>query len=670
MKITREMSDRASFTGGIEFDVATGALTRGSLERSASADAPREVRLGYSEAVPQLQISMTDACNMACTYCSFRQRIGLDGKAVNMPLETARRAIDFFAANLGPADAYARIDFGLSGEPMLRRDLHSTVQGWIEAALARTSVSMAWAGPMVTNATLALSDRQLLESLGPPQDISCDGPPEVHDTFRPYADGRGTYHDIRRVTDAVLARHPDMGVSAVLTARFNRFDEIFLHLYEEMGFRSIYMKPVNVAPTVDYGLNAATLQLFMDGYERLVDLFLAQPPEKCLSYLLALSPDDFFMRYFYRLKDRSRQVYRCGAGKSGVYVDTNGKLYPCAHFMGKPGWDIGHIDTGFDEAKRRRFIEAHVDTREPCKSCWARYICGGGCYYQAVLANGDIDTPDLVKCDLIRFIATQAIRLLDRLEVETPEVLEALPVPLCISEEEVDTPAAAAYRPVGRFSIAPAGAQAFQLSPRNAERGLLDPRAAGTISVEHSAGALRVRFASNERLGWNAIRVWFIDLVRDSPRFRDLALIKPSIKGRLIALSRAGGAAQFLIPNTEQVQRVPYAPQKWGVLEGASVERGPQTIEAVLPLQAVFGREMRADEDYGLNIFVELEGGGRSLVSRYEPFLLIRAGECGPLTPLGPEFDPRLVSSNRINPDPPRGMIPLGRWNGLHGNVC
>jgi radical SAM protein with 4Fe4S-binding SPASM domain len=586
-------------------------------------------------------------------------------------METARRAIDFFAANLGPCDGYARIDFGLSGEPMLRRNLHSTLHGWIEAALAGTSVSIAWAGPMVTNATLALNDQQLLESLGPPQDISCDGPPEVHDAFRPYTGGRGSYHDIRRVTDAVLARHPDMGVSAVLTARYDRFDQIFLHLYEEMGFRSIYMKPVNVAHTVDYGLNASTLKCFMDGYERLVDLFLAQAPEKRLSYLLALSPDDFFMRYFYRLRDRSRQVYRCGAGKSGAYVDTNGKLYPCAHFIGKPGWDIGHIDTGFDESKRRRFIEAHVDTREPCKSCWARYICGGGCYYQAVLANGDMDTPDLVKCDLIRFIATQAIRLLERLDAETPEVLEALPAPLFISSADVDTPPEALYKPQGHFSALAPTEGAYQIVKRNAERCLLDPRANGSISVEHSSGSLQVRFTPNEWLRWKAIQIWFIDLIRDSPRFRDLALIKSSIMGKLIVLARAGGAPQYLVRGNERVRRVPYIPEQWQILEGARVTRGWQTVEVMLPLNAVFGREMAdVNQDYGLNIFVELEGGGRMSLSRYEPFLLINAGENGPLAPLGPEFDSRPVSSEKINPDPPRGMIPLVRWNGLQGNVC
>ncbi|MCP4704731.1 MAG: SPASM domain-containing protein, partial [candidate division Zixibacteria bacterium] len=58
--------------------------------------------------------------------------------------------------------------------------------------------------------------------------------------------------------------------------------------------------------------------------------------------------------------------------------DTNGKLYPCAHFMGCSGWEIGHIQTGFNKEKVDKFISLHVDSRSSCQPCWAKYLCGGG----------------------------------------------------------------------------------------------------------------------------------------------------------------------------------------------------------------------------------------------------------------------------------------------------
>jgi radical SAM additional 4Fe4S-binding domain len=282
---------------------------------------------------------------------------------------------------------------------------------------------------------------ELAVRIGPPQDISVDGPREVHDRVRFYTNDRGgTYDDVRSVLDRVLAKHPDMGVSAVLTAYCTDFAMIFRHLFEDIGARNIYMKPVNATHDKDYALNARTLPEFQRGYAEMVEHILDHEPEGILDRLLALNSEDYFMRFFYRVKDRTAQVYRCGAGKSGTYLDTNGRLYPCAHFIGKSGWHIGHAATAVDEAKRQEYLDLAVDTREPCRSCSARYVCGGGCYYQAVLANGDIRQPDAVKCDLIRFLTNLAIRLAVHLRQHHPDVLDALPTPYGIPPASATLP--------------------------------------------------------------------------------------------------------------------------------------------------------------------------------------------------------------------------------------
>jgi radical SAM protein with 4Fe4S-binding SPASM domain len=660
MKVEQATAHQVVFTGDIHFDVASGALRRGPAEVCGDPPAPLVIRTGYAEAVPQLQLSMTDACNMECSYCSFRARVHADGKPVNMPMETAHRAIEMFAGEVARDASYARVDFGLAGEPMLRRRAHGTLMEWIAEALQRAELTAAWAGPMVTNATLARHDRELAESLGPPQDISCDGPREVHDAFRPYADGSGTYDDVVAVIRQVLARHPGIGGSAVLTARFHHFDEIFLHLHEVLGFQSIYMKPVNVSPDVDYGLNPDTLPRFQEGYRRLVDLILAQPAPKRLSYLLTLSPDDFFMRYFYRLLNRGHQIYRCGAGKSGAYVDTNGKLYPCAHFIGKSGWDIGDVEHGFDESKRRKFFEAHVDTREPCRSCWARYLCGGGCYYQAVLTNGHFDTPDLAKCDLIRFLCTEAVRLLSALEEETPEVLAALPLPYVVAAADADAPASTVYLPSA--ILVPAGDD-FELNRfPSCEGRIFQAAQSARLRIEHVGNDLLLRLRTD--VPWTSLEIWLVDTEQVPFRFVDLVAATSSVVGiRLRALPDGSLSRAIAPPGT--VRKVPFPPQEWRAV-GSSVQ-GPDGLELQVPLAELFGGVMPAR--YGLNVSLFPTSGGRLVLVRREPFLRVLPSRPGPLRPAGGEFDLD-TEDGTLNARAMDAFIPITRWTGLQANVC
>ncbi|MGB0507621.1 MAG: SPASM domain-containing protein [Pikeienuella sp.] len=44
---------------------------------------------------------------------------------------------------------------------------------------------------------------------------------------------------------------------------------------------------------------------------------------------------------------------------------------------------MGDIAEGPDrEARAAHLDRHHVDKQEHCKSCWARYLCGGGCYHE------------------------------------------------------------------------------------------------------------------------------------------------------------------------------------------------------------------------------------------------------------------------------------------------
>ena len=667
LKTTQEDAEHVVFTDGYVFHVRSGHITPAKAACPCAGPEPIHQITSYREAVPQLQISLTDACNMACTYCSFRDRVHADGKPVTMPLEVVRQGIAAYKDRMVSEDErYSRIDFGLAGETMLVRHMHEEVHRLIEEGLADTPISVVWAGPMVTNATLSLAP-ELADRLGPPQDISIDGPREVHNRVRFYTNNRGgTYDHVRSVLERVLAHHPDMGVSAVLTAYCTDFVMIFRHLFEEIGARNIYMKPVNATHDKDYALNAQTLPAFKQGYAELVDHILSHPPEGILVRLLALNPEDYFMRFVYRVKDRTAQIYRCGAGKSGIYLDTNGNLYPCAHFIGKSGWHIGHADTGVDEDKRRQYLNLAVDTREPCRSCFARYVCGGGCYYQAVLANGDIRKPDEVKCELIRFLTQLATRLVVTLRERHPDVLDALPAPFGIAPEAISAPADTPYQPLGR--LAPASHSLIELTMGGTGRvreGLA--RVMGLSAALKMAGTwltVVLRLPDDPALV-EAVRLWIQPLGPDDFTMRDLIVRRPGDSGSLLRVTPNG--AKWQVVRKDKFRRVPYEPVQWRSADDVDFEWTARELRLGVDL----GPYAEGAGIVGLNLFVDLQCGGWTALALHEPFLALELPAEGALAVEGPEA-PTQASQGAasVNGRLPDGLVPLGRWTGLQANVC
>lgn len=647
-----------------EFDVANGTVSRNAGETTGLLIKNNSVSYltskTYRESIPQLQLSMTDACNMSCSYCSFRSRIGVDGKPVNMDLHVATDAIKLFADEFYKKGnhKYARIDYGLAGEPMLRRHLHSSLYDIIVNEFSKTDTKIVWAGPNVTNATLAL-DEEVLETLGPPQDISCDGPKEVHDDMRKYNNGKGTYDDVRKVMEKVLEKHPGFGVSAVLTAKHPNFDEIFLHHYE-LGFRSIYMKPVNLGPDVDYGLNTKTLPIFIEGYTRLFNLIMSQSDEKKLDYLLALNPEDYFMRFFYRIKDRKKLVYRCGAGKSGVYADTNGKLYACAHFIGKTGWDIGDVKNGFNESKRSQFLNLHVDDREPCKSCWARYLCGGGCYYQAALSNGDISKPDEVKCDLIRFLAEQAIRMVGTLAAESPEVLFALPSPILVSDEYLAADKDTIYRPVAQ--IFSGSSEAINLVTLDKIKSTLMSKVEPLdIGLQKENTNLHIKLKKNTNQ-IKSLGFWFIDLKNELIAIDDVPFLNFHNYGHYYRFEKEFGLSKYN-RQLNSVRRVPYEPDVYSEVGQDIFELDRYDFQ--IELDKVFENYHDLSE-IGFNVFIELENGGNISLISHEPFCIIPLQSNGNLSFVNVEII-REKSQHFIAA---RGMVPYDNLTEIKPNVC
>ena len=115
----------------------------------------------------------------------------------------------------------------------------------------------------------------------------------------------------------------------------------------------------------------------------------------------------------------THRPYPCGAGAGYLGVAADGALAACHRFVGDEHGAMGHVSSGVDRARKGAWLkERHVHHQEPCRSCWARYLCGGG-YHHEVLGRGRI------ACEFIRGWLHYCLQAYVRLSSARPEMFAA-----------------------------------------------------------------------------------------------------------------------------------------------------------------------------------------------------------------------------------------------------
>jgi len=163
-----------------------------------------------------------------------------------------------------------------------------------------------------------------------------------------------------------------------------------LESFLAMGFHSVGFSPVLRSPTGRDEFGGVELA---DLLEAMVDCGLEFERRLLRGERYAFANVWNALREIHR---GTHRPYPCGAGAGYLGVSAEGDLAACHRFVGDDEGRMGHIVEGIDHQAQNRWLrERHVHTQAPCGSCWARYLCSGGCHHE-VLARGRM------ACDYIR----------------------------------------------------------------------------------------------------------------------------------------------------------------------------------------------------------------------------------------------------------------------------
>jgi len=344
--------------------------------------------------VKALCLHLAHTCNLKCSYCfagqgSFGESAGL------MPLAVGQQAIDFLLAASGPR-RHVEVDF-FGGEPLLNFPVleHLVSYGREKASLLGKEIKYT----VTTNAV------QLNERIGNYLDdnrisviLSLDGRREVHDKWRVFPDGRGSYEIVANNISRFLDSHPK--VDYYLRGTFTRYNLDFasdvLHM-SDLGFPKVSVEPVVAFEEEDYAFREEDLPLVCAEYEHLTRELLARSRrgQKVDFYHFNIDLDEGPCLL--------RRLSGCGAGYEYLAVTYKGDLYPCHQFVGRPEYRMGDVYKGIvRDDLRDLFRHAHVYSKEGCSACWARFYCSGGCHANAHAFNGSIRKPYQLACRLMR----------------------------------------------------------------------------------------------------------------------------------------------------------------------------------------------------------------------------------------------------------------------------
>ena len=341
--------------------------------------------------VKSLCLHIAHDCNLRCGYCfagtgAFGHERGL------MTPEVACRAIDFLIEN-GGSRKNAEIDF-FGGEPLLNMETVKVAVAHIRRREAETgkyfNLTLTTNTILLDEEKLAFLNRENIQLI-----LSIDGRREVHDRMRPFADGVGSYDMVlAKMHRAVDARQgQNYFARGTYTAYNTDFAADVLDLADQ-GFLRLSVEPV-VGKGEPYELTEAHLPELYRQYDLLAAEYLRRKAAGCGFEFFHFNVD---------LQNGPCLVKRlsgCGAGHEYFAVTPDGDLYPCHQFVGRDGFKVGNVFDGIERREIcREFREAHVLTKEECRSCWARFYCSGGCHANAHAYNGTIHTPYQMGCAL------------------------------------------------------------------------------------------------------------------------------------------------------------------------------------------------------------------------------------------------------------------------------
>jgi len=386
----------ASAAGGEGPQIAEILRKCGML--AAADDRPPGAILSGPPRPTTATLLLTNACNLRCRYCYASA--GERPQEFMRP-ETARRAIDFVAANAvaRKAPGFA-VDYHGAGEPALHWSLLQESQQYARDAAQRHGLRLR--SSLTTNGALPPHKSAWIAGRLDSANVSFDGLPEIQDENRRFPSGRGSSDivlaTLRSFTRAGFHFSIRMTVTADAAARLAQSVAFLCRRFRP---RAIQVEPLYRMGR-GRGVEDAETEVFTEAFRA------ARRTSERAARLLRFSG-----ARFPTLTNRF-----CGVANDNFCVSPAGPVSACHEvadecqpfaerfFYGRPSPDGPgfEFDSRIYEALRARTVE----NLPYCAGCFAKWHCGGDCLHKALHAN-PAEFAGAGRCEIVRALTRDQI---------------------------------------------------------------------------------------------------------------------------------------------------------------------------------------------------------------------------------------------------------------------
>lgn len=368
--------------------------------------------------VRNIALFVAQLCNMRCVYC-YGQGGEYGGKGM-MSEETAFMAVDWLMENSKSIETLNISFFG--GEPLLNFPLIKKTVEYAKERAAQRNKKVGFG--ITTNASLLteeIIDFMKNEKINTM--VSFDGSADIQNRQRPFADGSASYDGVSANIQKLLAVFPGTSARATVYGDTDPFE--IKDGMKKAGFKTFFA--MKASPVILAGGNheASSSATAEDMSRRMME-YTEKGWDGFVEAVRNRNADVQQIRQIPQpLITGEKCYFACGIGKGMAGISVSGDIYPCHRFVGLEDAKIGNI-TDYKVGGINDYHRSIVNNLPKCSPCWARYICGGGCFYDNKSLTSDMRIPDAFFCNEMKAAAEMAIAVFAQLDAADKEYLKGL----------------------------------------------------------------------------------------------------------------------------------------------------------------------------------------------------------------------------------------------------